>query len=98
MYRTIFNRIKKIIPKVSETEIIALRSGGTGIDREFFQGQVNLRKLFEPIKITNKSAIMEEKTIQLLKKIGTTPVYPSPSIMDTMKTLGSNGFMYRIIN
>jgi acyl-CoA dehydrogenase len=98
MYRTIFNHIKKIIPKVSETEIIALRSGGTGIDREFFQGQVNLRKLFEPIKKTNKSAIMEEKTIQLLKKIGTTPVYPSSNIMDTMKTLGSNGFLSMIIN
>ena len=98
MYRTIFNRIKKIIPKVSDTEIIALRSGGTGIDREIFQGQVNLKKIFEPIKILNKSTIMEEKTIQLLKKIGQEPVYPNGKIMDTMGTLGSNGFLSMIIN
>ena len=98
MYRNIFTLIKKIIPNVSETEIIALRSGGTGIDREIFQGQVNLRKLFEPIKTTTNSLEMETKTIQLLKKIGTNEVYPSPNIMDTMKTLGSNGFISMIIN
>jgi len=96
MYRKIFNHIKKIIPKVSETEIIALRSGGIGIDREIFQGQVNLKNLFKPIKPTNN--LMNIKTIQLLKKIGTDPVYPSSNIMDTMKTLGSNGFLSMIIN
>jgi len=101
MYRNIFNRIKKIIPKVSETEIIALRSGGTGIDREIFQGKVNLENLFKPIVIANKSESneqMELKTIQLLKKIGQDPVYPNGKILDTMRTLGSNGFLSMIIN
>jgi len=101
MYRNIFNRIKKIIPKVSETEIIALRSGGTGIDREIFQGKVNLENLFKPIVIANKSESneqMELKTIQLLKKIGQDPVYPNRKILDTMRTLGSNGFLSMIIN
>lgn len=101
MYRNIFNRIKKIIPKVSETEIIALKSGGTGIDREIFQGQVNLTKLFEPIKTTNKlqrSDPMNIKTNELLKKIGTNTVYPCPNIMKTMKMLGTNGFLSMIIN
>lgn len=102
MYRNIFTRIKKIIPKVSETEIIALRSGGTGIDREIFQGYVNLSKLFEPIKTTSTNTqldkLMGEKTIQLLKKIGQEPVYPNDQIMETMRTLGSNGFLGMIID
>jgi hypothetical protein len=50
MYRRIFSHIKKIIPKISETEIIALKSGGTSIDRYIFQGKMNYQTLFSPIK------------------------------------------------
>jgi len=39
MYRYLFNHFKKIIPKISETEIIALKSGGTSIDRNIFEGK-----------------------------------------------------------
>ena len=46
LYKSIFNRVKKIIPKISETEIIALRSGGTSIDRELFSGKIDYKKLF----------------------------------------------------
>ena len=42
MYRAIFGRVKKIVPKISDTELIALRSGSTSLDREIFQGRVNL--------------------------------------------------------
>ena len=44
MYRLIFNRIKKIIPKISDTELVALRTGTTCIDREIYQGKVNISK------------------------------------------------------
>ena len=40
-----FNRVKKIIPKISETEIIALKSGGVSIDREIFKGKINYESL-----------------------------------------------------
>jgi hypothetical protein len=50
MYKYIFQRIKKIIPKISETEIIALKSGGTSIDRYIFEGKMNYVHLFSPIK------------------------------------------------
>ena len=53
MYRSLFNRVKKIIPTVSETEIIALRSGGISIDREIFQGKIDYKKLFAPITLPN---------------------------------------------
>ena len=37
-----FNRIKSIIPRISDTELIALRSGTVSIDREIFQGNVKI--------------------------------------------------------
>ena len=45
MYRYIFNRVKKIIPKISDTELIALRSGTTSLDREIYSGSVNLNNI-----------------------------------------------------
>jgi hypothetical protein len=56
MYSRLFNRVKKIIPKISETELIALRSGGVSIDRDIFSGKINYDKLK---KITNN----DDKTI-----------------------------------
>ena len=45
MYRYIFNRVKKIIPRISDTELIALRSGTTCLDREIYSGSVNLNNI-----------------------------------------------------
>ena len=45
MYRLIFNQSKKLLPRISETELIALRSGGTSIDREIFSGNVDIDKI-----------------------------------------------------
>ena len=35
-----FNLVKSKIPKISATELIALRSGNTSIDRQILQGKV----------------------------------------------------------
>ena len=40
----VFNRVKKIIPKISDTELIALKSGTTCIDRNIFEGKVKYPK------------------------------------------------------
>lgn len=42
-YRKAFKIVKSIIPKISETEIIALKSGGVSIDRELFNGKVDYK-------------------------------------------------------
>ena len=34
--KTVFRNIKKIVPRVSDTELIALKSGTTSIDRDIF--------------------------------------------------------------
>ena len=41
MYRAILDRVKRIVPKISDTEMIALNSGTTSIDRDIFNGKVD---------------------------------------------------------
>jgi acyl-CoA dehydrogenase len=98
MYKSIFNRIKKIIPKISETEIIALKSGGTSIDRELFKGKINYCKLFQPISKSNIPENMEKSINELLQKTGTHPIYPKNNINDIMNDLGKKGFLSMIID
>lgn len=38
--KQIFQRVKKLIPRISSTEMIALQSGTTSIDRQLFEGDV----------------------------------------------------------
>jgi acyl-CoA dehydrogenase len=100
MYKYIFSRVKNIIPKISETEIIALKSGGTSYDREIFKGAMDWNKLFKPIVQNEKnlSTQMDNKINELLGKLGSNPIYPNPNIKETMKWIGSNGFLSMIIN
>ena len=98
MYKHIFNRIKRIIPKISETEIIALKSGGTSIDREIFMGKMNYQQLFSPITKHILSKDMETKMENILKKTGQTSIYPNKKINEIMDDLGKNGFLSMIID
>ena len=96
MYRPIFNLVKKIIPKISETELIALRSGTTSLDREIFQGKVQLPVLKH---INNpKSKVFFDKTEKLLNKYGDIPVYPNEKTTEIMNYLRSNQFFSFIID
>ena len=56
MYRYIFNRVKKIIPRISDTELIALRSGTTSLDREIYSGSVNLNNIQSTVTEVRVSA------------------------------------------
>jgi len=97
MYRSIFNRVKRIIPKISETEIIALKSGGVSIDRELFKGKINYSNLYKPfVKTTEKQ--MEKETDELLKKFGSNSIYPDKNIYNVMSYLGKKGFLSMIID
>ncbi len=101
MYKQLFNRVKTIIPKISETEIIALKSGGVSIDREIFQGKINYTNLFNSgniNKITPDEKVFIESTDNLLKQFGQESIYPSKNINNVMSYLGKNGFLSMIIN
>lgn len=97
MYRFAFNQVRRIIPKISETEIIALKSGGVSIDREIFQGKVDCKKLYKPVAKQFPTALLRE-TDNLLARIGTGNLYPSDNIHSVMKDLGDKGYLGMIID
>jgi len=98
MYKRLFINVKKIIPKISETEIIALKSGGVSIDREIFKGKVNLLYYKNIKKINEEEEVFIKSTNELLKQIGQDNIYPSKEISRTMSYLGKNGFLSMIID
>jgi acyl-CoA dehydrogenase len=97
LYRRAFNVVKSIIPKISETEIIALKSGGVSIDRELFSGKVDYTKLYKPLLHPSKDP-MEDGINDLLKTTGTENIYPNKNIHATMKRLGEMGLLSMIID
>jgi acyl-CoA dehydrogenase len=96
-YRKVFNIVKSIIPKISETEIIALKSGGVSIDRELFNGKVDYTKLYKPILISSDKN-METETNNLLQSVGSENIYPNKNIHKLIKQLGEKGFLSMIID
>ena len=73
MQHRLFKFVKNKIPKISSTELIALRSGGTSIDRSILKGKINYPKninnknnKFSPLKIDN-----------LLKKFDNSIIFPN---------------------
>ncbi len=99
MYSRIFNKVKNIIPKISETELIALRSGGVSIDRDIFSGKIDYNKLKKiNINKDENEIDMLEKTKTILRKYGDINVYPSNNINNIMDELGNMGFFGMIID
>lgn len=101
MYKYLFQRVKSIIPKISETEIIALKSGGVSIDRELFKGKIDYRKLYNPStlkKITDDEKKFISSTDKLLSLFGQEKVYPNEKIHEKLKYLGNNGYLSMIID
>jgi acyl-CoA dehydrogenase len=96
MYLNFFNSVKRIIPKISETELIALRSGGVSVDRDIFSGKIYYNKLEKVNKFGEDKMISETRNI--LRKYGECNVYPSPHIKDIMSELGNKGFLGMIID
>ena len=45
LYRKLFGTIKSIIPKISDTELIALRSGTTSLDRDIFKREMIIKPI-----------------------------------------------------
>jgi hypothetical protein len=73
MYSRVFTKVKNIIPKISETELIALRSGGVSIDRDIFSGIINYDKLKKtnttPDVYKSRENNMMDKTRYILKNM-----------------------------
>lgn len=100
MIRSIFHSIKKIVPRISETELIALRSGGTHIDRDIFEGKIKSNRIEK--NTTNTFSFVDldwqRRMVTLLENIGSEPIYPRKDIMKTMKMVGDGKFLGMIID
>jgi acyl-CoA dehydrogenase len=101
MYKYLFSKVKSIIPKITDTEIIALKSGGVSIDREIFKGRINYKNLYDSSKI-KKFTINEKEFISstngLLELFGQDKMYPDKNVNEKMRFLGNNGFLSMIID
>ena len=92
--RYIFKNVKKIIPRISPTELIALKSGDTSIDRDILSGKVDFK--LKPHILEKK--FPEEKLNDLISKYGNDIVFPSEKTTDIFNLLGKNKFFSFIID
>ena len=72
MYRTLFKFVKNKIPRISDTEMIALKSGNTSIDRDILKG-----KLVYPKKVETSQKFNIEKINNLLEDYDNSSIYPN---------------------
>lgn len=93
MYRFFFNRVKKIIPKISDTELIALRSGNTSIDRDILSG-----KLVYPKKVTVNNIFDDKKLKNLLDNFDGSKLYPNLNNNKWIDYLGKNKYFSFLID
>ena len=93
MYKSLFNYVKRKIPRISDTELIALRSGNTSIDRDILQGKISL-----PDKIQVENKFPEDKLKDLFKKFDHTPMYPNNNNNKWINYLAQNKFFSFLID
>ena len=97
MKRLIFNNIKNRIPKISDTEKIALNCGTTSIDRELFEGKLKKHQFsINNVKLDEK---LENDSNNILKKYTNQKIYPFTNVNDRhlFNDLGKNGFFSYLI-
>jgi acyl-CoA dehydrogenase len=73
MYRPLFNFVKRRIPRISDTEMIALQSGDTSVDRSILQGKIGYPMAFDG----NIHKFKEDTTNQLLRSFDGSRIYPN---------------------
>tara|TARA_E500000178_G_scaffold63917_1_gene60957 strand:- start:224 stop:2179 length:1956 start_codon:yes stop_codon:yes gene_type:complete len=91
--KRVFQTVKKLIPKISATEMIALQSGTTSIDRELFEGFVKQKNFnTKPATVFDKAKIDE-----LLTKFPEQHIFPNGNYNALFEFLGKNKFFSFLI-
>ena len=93
MYRRLFNFVKNKIPRISDTELIALRSGDTSIDRQILLGRVEYPKLS---KYENK--FDTKNLINLGSTFDNTNIYPNDNNNKWIEHLAKNKYFSFLID
>lgn len=95
MYRKLLHVVKKIIPRISDTELIALRSGNTSVDRMLFNGNVNTSSF---TLNTEPRTFPVNHVNDLLDKYKNEAVFPSIKTNEIFDYLGYKNFFSFIID
>ena len=95
MYKQLFQKCKSLLPRISETELLALKSGTTSLDRQIFEG-----KVFYPKKNEITPYFQDDTKIHnLLKKYGQIKnVYPDGPYKQIFEYIGKEKFFSFIIH
>ena len=94
MNKKIFNFIKNKIPKISSTELIALRSGTTSIDRSILLGELKF-----PEKLVNiVDSSVDNKVNKLFDLYDGSKMYPNKNKNKWIEYLAKNKFFSFIID
>ena len=91
--KRLFNIIKNKIPKISSTELIALRSGNTSLDRTILQGNLSFPQNKE---VTNKFPV--NKLNELFDSYDGTRIYPNNNSNYWINFLAKNKFFSFLID
>ncbi len=95
MYRQLFKKVKQLVPKISDTELIALRSGTTSLDRDIFSGKVDLTKY---VPHTYQPSFNVNKLDNLYRSYNCENIFPGKQCQPIMNFLGENKFWSFIID
>ena len=93
MYKSLFKFVKNKIPRISPTELIALRSGNTSIDRQILQGKIEF-----PKRINYEQKFPEEALNDLFSKFDNTRIYPNENNNKWINYLAKNKYFSFLIS
>ncbi len=93
MIKNIFNFVKRKIPKISHTEMIALQSGNTSIDKSILQGE-----LVYPKNFVFNNKISEKKLTSLFDLYDLSRIYPNNNNNKYINYLAENKFFSFLID
>ena len=91
--RNLFNFIKNKIPKISKTELIALRSGNTSLDRNILIGKIKYPKIQKP-----ENKFCNNKLNDLLDNFDGSIIYPNDNSNYWVDYLAKNKYFSFLIN
>lgn len=91
--RNLFNFIKNKIPKISKTELIALHSGNTSLDRNILIGKIKYPKIQKP-----ENKFCNNKLNDLLDNFDGSIIYPNDNSNYWVDYLAKNKYFSFLIN
>lgn len=91
--RRLFNFVKSKIPRISDTEMIALRSGNTSLDRSILQGKIRY-----PKKPSWQTKFPQQELNKLLNNFDNSIVYPNKNNNYWVEYLAKNKYFSFLIN